>query len=112
MERSYYPSGSFSISIGIRRRPHRANLDRSPFRTCGALRGVPDPRRVSGDSILKQLDAFGRVELIEDIRKELEVPMREYTVDTELRFPMHSYLAQAHSNTTVDAAWVTVANYF
>jgi SAM-dependent methyltransferase len=47
--------------------------------------------------ILQQLDAFERAELIEGIRKELEAPIREYTVDGELRFPMHSYLAQAHS---------------
>jgi hypothetical protein len=35
--------------------------------------------------------------LIEGIGKELEAPIRAYTVDGELRFPMQSYLAQAHS---------------
>jgi ubiquinone/menaquinone biosynthesis C-methylase UbiE len=47
--------------------------------------------------MLQQLDSFERIELIEGISKELEAPIREYTVDGELRFPMHSYLAQARS---------------
>jgi SAM-dependent methyltransferase len=47
--------------------------------------------------ILQKLDACERAELIEGIGKELEAPIREYTVDGELRFPMQSYLAQAHS---------------
>jgi ubiquinone/menaquinone biosynthesis C-methylase UbiE len=47
--------------------------------------------------MLQQLDSFERTELIEGVRKELEAPIREYTVDGELRFPMHSYLAQARS---------------
>jgi len=47
--------------------------------------------------ILQQLDAVERAELIDGIRTELEAPIREYTVDGELRFPMYSYLAQAHS---------------
>jgi hypothetical protein len=65
------------------------------WRSCGGvcLAGTGSPSDLCRDARC----GAARAGLIEGIRKELEAPIREYTVDGELRFPMHSYLAQAHS---------------
>jgi hypothetical protein len=45
--------------------------------------------------ILQQLDAAARTELIAGVQQEMVAPIRAYTVDAELRFPVHTHLARA-----------------
>jgi hypothetical protein len=44
---------------------------------------------------LQQLDAAARTELIAGVQQEMLAPIRAYTVEVELRFPMHAHLARA-----------------
>jgi SAM-dependent methyltransferase len=45
--------------------------------------------------VLQQLDAAARTELIAGVQQEMVAPIRAYTVDAELRFPVHTHLARA-----------------
>jgi ubiquinone/menaquinone biosynthesis C-methylase UbiE len=45
--------------------------------------------------VLQQLDAGARAELIAGVKEEMVAPIRTYTVDAELRFPVHAHLVRA-----------------
>jgi SAM-dependent methyltransferase len=45
--------------------------------------------------VLQQLDAAARTELIAGVQQQMVAPIRAYTVDAELRFPVHTHIARA-----------------